>query len=547
MGSPMIKPRIRVKAGTTAFPAGAPARPATARWLRDSGSGVLTSRAASLVDSRDEIRAVWDRVAALAVDFIQNSGRLKGVVDQVLADTVGTELKLVARPDLTGLGYDDADTKAWAKLVQTRWRQWAWNPAECDLRGKFNVPQLVDIALRHQIAYGEATAMVDYMAPRARQRNGIISGVKVCLITPTRLVRDTDPTIRMRDGIIHDEVGRPIRYRIGESDNGLVGFNRTRDFNARDRFGNQLFIHAFDPWDANDTRGISVLAAALRTHAHSEQLADATLTTAILQTVFAATLTSPEPSAEAFQAIEELDGWDENPGAIKEDFLGYFGAAMDRAREGAVSINGSKVSHLAPGEKLEMHGVKTPGNNYLPFRDYLDGEMARCIGVTKAALTLDFDGATYSSTRMENASMWPIVVRRRERIAAPINQAIYENWLDGEIGEGRIPFKGGYAAFRANRSRVCWAEWQGPAKPTADDLKSAKAASERLWNGTSTLASECAELGFDVDDVIAAREADTKRLEAAGLQSPYVRTTGGGSAADAEDPAPTKKAAANAD
>ncbi len=542
MGSQMIKPRIRVKAGTTAFPAKAPARPAVARWARDSGSGVLAARPASLIDSRDDIRQVWDRVAGLAVDFIQNSGRLKGVVDQVLADTVGSELKLCLKPDLAGLGYSETETKEWAKLVQTRWRQWAWDKAECDARGKFTVPQLVEIGLRHHIAYGEATGVIDYLPLRARQRIGVKTGVKVCMVTPTRLVRETSETERLRDGIIHDERGRPIKYRFQEED-GIL--RQKVDYLARDKFGNQLVIHAFDPWDASDTRGISVIASALRGHAQSEQLHDATLTTAILQTVFAATLTSPEPSAEAFQAIEELDGWaDGNSMEMRDEFLGYFGSVMDRARDGGVSINGSKISHLAPGEKLELHTAATPGGNYLPFRDYLDGEMARCIGVTKAALTMDFDGATYSSTRMENASIWPVVTRRRERIAAPIYQTIFENWLDGEIGEQRIEFKGGYEAFRANRQRACWAEWQGPAKPTADDLKSAKAAQERLWNGTSTLEVECAELGLDVDDVIAARAADTTRLEAANLPSPYVRTTGGGKEDPANDDEPKKKAAA---
>lgn len=542
MGSPMIKPRIRVKAGTTAFPAGARSRPPVARWARDSGSGVLSARPTSLIDSRDDIRAVWDRVAALAVDFIQNSGRLKGVVDQVLADTVGSELKLCMKPDLAGLGYSDAEAKEWAKLVQSRWRQWAWDANECDSRGKFTVPQLIEIGLRHQIAYGEATGLIDYLPLRSRQKIGVKTGVKVCMVTPTRLVRETNTLEGLRDGIIHDDRGRPLKYRLQEDDGT---FNLKKDYPARDRFGNRLFIHAFDPWDASDTRGISVIAAALRGHAQSEQLHDATLTTAILQTVFAATLTSPEPSTEAFQAIEELDGWAQDGASseMRDDFLGYFGSVMDRAREGGVSINGSKVSHLAPGEKLELLTASTPGNNYLPFRDYLDGEMARCIGVTKAALTMDFDGATYSSTRMENASIWPVVTRRRERIAAPMYQTIFENWLDGEIGENRIPFKGGYAAFMANRQRACWAEWQGPAKPTADDLKSAKAAQERLWNGTSTLEVECAELGLDVDDVIASREADAKRLEAAKLPSPYVRTTGGGGDDPADDKPATKKAA----
>ena len=80
---------------------------------------------------------------------------------------------------------------------------------------------------------------------------------------------------------------------------------------------------------------------------------------------------------------------------------------------------------------------------------------------------------------------------RKQQMARQFIEAIPHSRALGmqleEIGEGRIPFKGGYEAFEANRDRVSWAQWQGPAKPSADDLKSAKASSERLENGTSSI------------------------------------------------------------
>jgi len=124
---------------------------------------------------------------------------------------------------------------------------------------------------------------------------------------------------------------------------------------------------------------------------------------------------------------------------------------------------------------------------------------------------------------MGNSLFWPGVMRRRERIAGPIPQAIYENWLDEEVGEGRIPFKGGYDVFAANRDRISYALWQGPAKPSADDLKSAKAASERLYNGTSTVADECAENGKDPDEVFDQRLREHRRYVEAGMPSPFKR------------------------
>jgi capsid protein len=134
---------------------------------------------------------------------------------------------------------------------------------------------------------------------------------------------------------------------------------------------------------------------------------------------------------------------------------------------------------------------------------------------------MDYTDATYASVRMETSSIWPVVMRRRERVAAPMYQMQYESWLDEQIGEGRIPFKGGYGAFVKHRKRVCIATWQGPAKPTADDLKAAKASSERLKNGTSSIAQETGDLGIDSEALFDERQREHQRYVDAGMISPY--------------------------
>jgi lambda family phage portal protein len=518
-------------------PSSSAGRRIEARWGRDTPSGVLAARRRSLIDSRDDIRAAWDRIADIAIDLIQNSGRLKGAVDQVIADTVGGGLVLSARPDLARLGYTADEAAKLIRLIETRWRRYAENPDEVDWRRKFDLHTLVDIGLRHHIAYGEAVGTIVYVPPADRE--GATSGTRLLLTSPHRLVRDTQEMAGLHSGVLHDVKGRPVAYRFSMRENGI---NVKRDMAARDVDGRTLVVHVFEPWSADDVRGVSVIASALRTQAMAENLGDATLATAVLQTVFAATLTSPEPSATAFEAIERLDedaGDDDT--SLKSEFLAYFGARMDRAKSSDIDISASpQVSHLAPGEKLELQTAATPGSNYMPFSADLRRELARCIGVTYASLSMDHSDATYSSTRMEQSAIWPVVVRRRRRIAAPIYQAVYESWLDEEFGEGRIPLKGGYRAFKANRDALTWATWQGPPKPSADDYKSAKASTERLQNGTTTLTAECAENGIDLRDAIDQRADELEMLTSRGLPNPFVRTQGG-SGADPLMDQPAKK------
>lgn len=529
------KPRIRVRAGTT--PVAAPERPRPiAGYLRDTRSGIISTRPASVRDHRDEVRMVWRRAAGIAADIIQNSGRLKGGCDQVLADTVGVELILNPQPDLAGLGYDEVEKAALVREIKQRFKRYAWNARECDFRGKFTLPQQIDTAIIAHMVFGEAIGVLSYMPRATRRQYGIGTGTKLCLMPPSTLVQDTSEFEGLYQGVIHDANGRPVAYRFEEKRDG---FKVKQDYRAVDAGGRQVVVHVFDPVDPTDVRGISRLAPAFRKHLQHEVLVDATIQTQILQTIFAAALTSAVPSKEAFEAINTLQDPSDGDPELAEEFIDYFSGAMKRAQKGQITISGDpRISHLAPGEELKLLSTGTPGPQFLPVSDELSRDMARAIGVSFGGLTMNHQNATYSSVRMENASIWPVVMRRRERIAAPICQAVYENWLDEEIGEGRLAVKGGYAAFAANRDKFCWALWQGPAKPSADDGKSAKASTERLVNGTSTLAAECAELGYDPDEVFEQRAREHQRYLDAGMPSPFVaKNSGGKDAADAEQPA----------
>lgn len=523
------KPRIKVKAATARVSSSRERPRASAGYLRDTRSAVISTRGTSLREHRDEVRMVWRRAAALAADIIQNSGRLRGAVDQILADTVGEELVLTPKPNLSQCGYSETETVEFVRRVKDIWKRRAWNPRECDFRGKFILPQQVDMALRSDVVFGEAVGIISYWSRAQRRRYGIASGTKLCMMSPSSLVQDTNEIEGLYQGVIHDENGRAVAYRFQEKRDGLT---RKVDYRAYDQAGRQAVVHVFDPIEPTDVRGISRIASAFRKHLQHEVLVDATIQTQILQTVMAIALTSPEPSKEAFEAITALDDDD-----LQQDYQDYFVQALDRAADSKISLSGDPtVSHLAPGEELKLMSTGVPGPQFLPISADLSRDMARALGITFGGLTMDNTSATYSSVNMDNASIWPIVTRRRSRTAAPFCQAYYESMIDEEIGEGRLPFKGGYAAFDQHREDVLWTLWNGPAKPTADDGKSARAATERLVNGTSTFEAECAERGLDPEEVFESRRHWHKRFVEAGMPSPFVaRNSGGKDAAPDED------------
>lgn len=508
-----------------------PARPKpSAAFMRDGSAGFLSSWRPALRDSQDDVRQSWGLAAARSIESLQNSGWLAGAVEQASADTIGGGLRLNAVPDSDVLGLSDDESHELCRRIERRWRAWSTNPIECDARGKRTIADLTDAAIRHHYAFGEAVALLPRL-PRAIST----SAVKVMMLSPHRLKQDTDDRLNMVNGVQLDGNGLPISYRFARR---LQGLEQDVTFRARSADGRPQVVHVFDG-SPDQVRGITPLAPVLKVLRQYDQLADATLTAALIQTIIAATIKSPAFDGQAFDGFSAADSElpDDVAGALQARAAWWDGRSIDLGQHG-------KVAQLFPGEEFNIHGAKHPGDQYLPFSKNLLREVARCIGTTYETMTGDYEGATYSSVRMAISSIYFVTMRRRARIAAPFVQAVYAAWLDEEVAAGRIAWPGGYGAFLANRAASTQAEWFGPAKPTADDLKTAKAQTERLANGTTSLAYECAEYGLDPETVFAQRQQDRRMAERFGLPDPYaVRVSGGGSDSAPEDEPPAKKPA----
>jgi lambda family phage portal protein len=517
------KPRVRVKAGSVAFP-NPGKQPARARYLRDNSSGILTMRQAVTRDGANDVRDSAERASALAWDFIQNSGWIAGAVDQIITDTIGDELKLSARPILKGLGYSAKETTDFSREIEAAWQLFVWRPQEFDRAGVSTLSEQLDGVVRYYLAGGEAFGVIERMPKRMMQGYGLKTGTKVSLIAPHCLKRETNELYGLDQGIFLDANKRPTKYRFVERQNGWV--DKDRDFAAWNGPVRQV-VHVMDRGDNPDSvRGISVLAPILKVAAQYDQLADATLTTALLQTAFAATIKSPAPSVEAYQAIQDIAEDDED---LANSLTDVWAGRIEALRTGGVSMGDhGKINHLGPDETFEMHTASTPGSNYLPFSQNLQREMARRLGITFESFAMDHSNASYSSVRMAMSSIWPIVTRRRERIVAPYCQAIYEAWLDEMIFTGRIGFKGGYAAFAANRELVTNAEWPGPAQPTADDYKSAMAAKLRIEMGLSSTEDEALLMGRDATVTRQKIAEEIADMTAKKIPIPFGRSVGGG-------------------
>lgn len=501
------KPRFRVTTHGDVRPLAMPASmhgKTSAQYMRGNDSPYFFSWTPALRDQREDVRAGYVSAAGRAIDAIHNSGWIAGAVDQAVASTIGTGLRLASKPDFDLLKWDAKSASDWARMVERRFEGWAGNPIECDAAGKQSAGQLARAVMMSFYSHGEALGLLPFVRrPASRTQT------KIKLLPAHKLTQDSD-NIRLFQGVLMDDWGFPKAYRLRLRVGGFT--EETQDVRARDAAGRPQVFHIFDGLP-DQVRGITPMAPALRVVRQFDQLSDATLTAALIQAIFAATIQSDAPTADILNALQDEDEQKQGVGGGSvTDYLSakngwYKNTKIDLGRSG-------RIAHLFPGEKLEFHGSEHPNATYEAFAKFLLREIARGLGMTFETLTGDYSGATYSSVRMATSEIWPIVLGRRTNIAGRFYQTVYEAWLEEEIDSGRIEFPGGFEAFLLNRDAVCRADWRGPAKPQADDLKTAKAYEVYKRLGIMSDERICADLGFDWEDEYEQRKREKdKRAE----------------------------------
>lgn len=507
------KPRYRIGTDGSNLRLVSPAAPRPgAAYMRGEASPFFFGWRPTLRDPRDDVRAGWANATARAIDALHNSGWLAGAVDQSVAMTVGPGLRLNSCPDYEALGWTSEQASIWARGVERRWEAWADNPVECDLVGRMTIGQMTAAAMRTWFGAGEIVAQLPWY-----RRSIATTKSKVRLLPPNRLVQANDGA-NLVQGVRLDGTGFPIAYRFRLP--GQHGFEQDMEIRARDGVGRPQVVHVFDG-GPGQVRGITPLAPALLVVRQFDQLANATLSAALIQAIFAATVESGAPTPEVLNALRD----DSEQGVGGGSIDGLLGAKAEWYDNTKIDLgNAGKVAHLFPGEKLNLLRSEHPNSTYEPFARFLLREIARCIGVTFEQLTGDYTGATYSSVRMATSEVWQIVQYRRKNICGRFLQPVFEMWMEEEIDAGRIEFPGGLEGFLDNRSAAAACYWRGPAKPQADDLKFAKAAETLMKVGVLPMEVICAELGLDWEDVQDQLKREHDRRQKLGLPEPQFGT-----------------------
>lgn len=493
-----------------------PARPQPQSGFFRGQSPFLLRYRPALRENYQDIQAAWPMAAARAVDTVQNSGFIAGLVDASTALVVGPEMKMSCRPDRKALGWSEDEADDWAEAVEREWSAWAGDPEACDAQARMTFGQMQQLSYISWLTHGETLAMLPLFA----RGDGALT--KVLMMPPSRLANKSDG-MGMVHGVRIDRMGAALAYAFISRDREMAGFEREVEIPRLDRDGRLQIVHCFEPTIAA-TRGISPMAPILKVTQQIDQLADATLTAALIQTIFAATIRTDMQGLAAYDGLRTEA--DQKPQAIMNEGsldLGNFLAAKNEWYDNSSIdlFSHGRIAHLMPNEQLDFHAAKHPNDTYDAMMQWLMREVSRGLGVTYESATNDYRGATYSSIRMANADTFNVVLRRRANITVPFSQRVYATWLEDQVGTGRVPFPGGLDAFLEKKRHAARASWTGPPKPQADDLKTARAQQALVTMGISSLQTVSIEYGTNWEDEMEQRARETRKAARLGLPNPH--------------------------
>lgn len=505
-------------------------------FLRGLENPLLWAWNPALREPLDEYRQAWPQVTARTIDALHNSGWLAGGVEQATAAMCGPFMSLTPKPDVSVFGGNDAAATEWSRGVKRRFEAWARDPYACDLAGRQNLGQMCAHAVKSSyFVWGEVTGLVRY-----RKRPGNSHGTKIQALPPNRIPQSAR-TIPSTQGMILDRDGLATHYCINSCNPANPGDVREDVVRARDRYGRLVVIHVHDG-PPTVLRGLSPLAPALQIVRQYDQLANATLTAALIQAIFAATIQGDAPSDQLLTMLQNEDEQrTTQAAATRTTETGPFDQLMGarKAWYDATRIDlgqHGKILHMFPGETLAFQRSEHPNDNFKPYSRLLLLEIAKCLGITYEQLTGDREGATYSSERTGGAEIHQVILYRREHIPARFMQCCYEAWLEEDIELGHTQVPGGIMAFLVNRHAFCRASWRGPARPAADELKAAKANEIKLRNRIITRQMWCADEDVDREDADDEIKREQDNAERLGINTQPVPAGGGNGGSGGYEP-----------
>lgn len=515
-----------------------------------SSAEVETSHHAASVNARDmrswgvrrispdaALMGELDRLAGRADDLARNNGVASGAERTLVDNVIGPRFNCKPTPDRVLLKKDPEWLKDWQQQVEGQWRTYAdtvWFDA--GLRHTFH--DMTRLVVRSLCHAGEALALPLWVRDDSKWKTRMLMIDPARMSTP-RGMRDGR---NMRMGVeVNPETGAPVAYHIAKSHpndgrfllGGPPGPQEWTRVPAYWRFGRARVLHVFEADRVGQSRGRPIVTAVMRQfkmldHYHREQLRQA-----VLDSLVFAALKTPMDQA----TIEEMMG------APREGDRTPMDAYFNMLGEWQPRMEGGTMMTLPPGTELDSFSPTRSPTTIDKFTTVMLRHIATGLNMPYELLFRDFSQTNYSSARAAILEAWRYFLSLRDFVAQHWATPCYELWFEEAVHKGQIP-DCTPADYYANQVAWTRCKWIGTGRGWVDPLKEAKAATERINNGTSTMMQEIADQGGDYNEVFEQRALENQRAAELGLPLPHVQTKV--SAGPGDEPEETEETIPNA-
>ncbi|XKE45744.1 phage portal protein [Halomonas organivorans] len=444
-------------------------------------------------------------------DAYRNHMLGRAAINRAATNVVG--MGLTVRPNVDGqaLGLNEEETARLNDELARGFRLWAEDPAECDAEAGQDFYMLQRLAFISALVSGDVFGLT----PNVRRIGGLF-GTKLQLVEAERVgsplaVRELRNEV---DGIRVDAIGRPTHVRICD------GYPSDHATDQRwewvpvfgERTGRRRILHLMnEKGRPGQVRGVPYLAPILEPLQKLERFSQAELTAAVISAMFTVAIKHDRPE-DTEPGLGGATLWDSQSDDPSKPERPVVASNEDDTSEGDnLTLGEGAVWDLEEGAEPVPISSNRPNPQFDPFFMAIVKEIGAALEQPAEVLLMHFS-TSYTAARAAFNQLWKFIKQRRHHLTVQFCQPAYELVIDELVALGRIKLPG----YRdpAKRRAYTRALWIGEPLGSLNEQIDAKAATERIANGTSNETLETMALhGEDWHDVAQdrAREIRWKR------------------------------------
>ncbi|TFH84716.1 phage portal protein, partial [Billgrantia azerbaijanica] len=423
-----------------------------------------------------------ETLIARSRDAYRNHMLGRAAVTRAATNVVGMGLTLRPNVDAEALGISDDEADAINDQLARGFRLWAEDPNECDAEATLDFYGLQRLAFVSALVSGDVFGFT----PDEQRASGMFS-LKLQLVEAERIGtplggRNTAAEV---DGVRLDALGRATHVRVcsGYPSDPMTShrWEWLPVFGAQT--GRRRILHLMNEKDRpGQPRGVPYLAPILEPLQKLERFSQAELTAAVIGAMFTVAITHEhrEDDPGLGGSTTAWDRYSNDPGKEERPVVQ---SNRDQAPEGEnLTLGEGAIWDLPEGAKPQTVSPDRPNAQFDPFFVAVVKEIGAALEQPAEVLLMHFS-TSYTAARAAFNQLWKFIKQRRHHLTTQFCQPLYELVVDEMVARGMIELPG----YRdpARRRAYVRSLWIGEPLGSLNEQVDAKAASERIANGTS--------------------------------------------------------------